>query len=105
MRRTYAIPKSTTPAEQLRTVYWKTIRGDIMELLRLGPLEVDLSNEPRMTRAQLVILFTGIQKEAGIAPQFWETILTFKHSTNSNYVTLAKSAYAAGIWPAYDQRG
>lgn len=98
MRRVYKLQKPVNHLSQLRTPYWKAIRSEIVDLLKLGPVEVDLSAETRISPAQLKVLFTGIHKDAGIADEHVEIILTFKHSTNPLFEELARKAYNAGIW-------
>ncbi len=96
MRRTYRLTKSVAPAGALTVAHWKNRRAEIVELLRLGPVELDLSDEIRLTRWQLRQLVHKIHLDAGIREEFWESILTFKHP-NPTILKIAEYEYLDGV--------
>ncbi len=98
MRRTYRVTKAVAPAGELNIAEWKRKRAELVELLKLGPVEVDLSYSSRFSKFQLQTLLRGIHLDAKIKPEHLTVVLTFKHP-DSTVCDLANRVYWDGIYP------
>lgn len=102
MRRTYRLERPAQVTKMASFSFWKQIRKDVIQLMMLGPVEIDLTAATHISRAQLAVLLKGIHKDAAIADEHLEIILTVKHP-NPEIVAIAMFEYKDGIWEFPEQ--
>jgi len=102
MRRIYKLEKPEQATLTASFTYWRERRQEIVQLMLLGPVEVDLTAARHVTRAQLSVLLKGIHTDAKIKEEHYDIILTVSHP-NPEVVAIAMAEYNDGICPAAQQ--